>query len=281
MPTADLQTVLAKERELMNFYAPHYQTSYFINSYFYREDRRMFTDWIIKTLRRNGREPEKLSILEVGTATGDVLDLLATAGCLKLTGLDIAEEMLAVAHHRVPIARFIRGSVEHHDFGTERFDVVIATFTLHHMYNPRAFFDLVHRILAPDGWFFIKDYNADGWVNRPGTKPAIHMLVAPFRRLIKWKNRRILKQQPDLPLLFNPAHRLLRYRDILDAMPNQDAYVLQRHTRGVLLPLFNYALVEESAFDRMIYRVFDWMDRAAEPFGAGDLQMIAGHHKSA
>jgi hypothetical protein len=123
------------------------------------------------------------------------------------------------------------------------------------------------------------DYNARGWENAAWSKPLVHGLCALPRRLLKWKNRRLLSQQPDIAFACNPAHRLLSYEQILAAMPDPSRYRLRRHTRGALLPAFNYALFEESPVDRMLYRVLDWVDRVAEPFGAGNLQWIAGQRR--
>ena len=277
--TVDLSTVISKERELMNMYAPHYRSSYFINSYYYKMERQWFVDWIIRTLRDSGRDPSSTSILEVGTATGDVLDLLAASGFRRLTGLDIAEDMLTEARRHVPMARLIHDSIEHHNFGDDRFDVVIATFTLHHMHDPREFFNLLDRVLAPKGLFFIGDYNAAGWENILWSKWIINTLVSPVRALLKWKNRHVLSQQPNFPLLFNPVHRLLSYQDILNAMVNRDAYVVHQSTRGAILPALNYALVEESSLDRVLYNILDRVDRVAEWFDAGNIQNISGYLK--
>ena len=280
MRVLDLATVLAKERELMNWYAPYYERSILANSYFYQEERRLFIAWVLRLLSACGADPAALAILNAGCAAGDILELLAAAGCRRLTGLDIAEAMLREAQRRLPSARFVHGAIEHHDFGAERFDVVITTLTLHHMHDPRAFFLLVDRVLNSRGWLFVLDYNAAGWENARWTKPVIHTLAAPLRRLIKWKNRSVLSQQPDLPLLFNPAHRLLSYQDLLGAMPRPEGYTLHRRTRGVFLPAFTHALVRGSALDRFVYRSLEWIDRVAEPFAAGNLQWIAGQRQA-
>jgi SAM-dependent methyltransferase len=276
MSTPDLPTVLAAERGLMNEYAPYYHQSYFINSYFYREERNKFMEWVTKTLQADRPNATRASILNVGCATGDMLEWLAGRGFIRISGLDIAEDMLDIAEKRVPSARLIQGSIEHHPFGEEKFDAILAGFTLHHMHRPGAFFEMADQLLTPGGWFFILEYNAAGWENLPVGRKVVHALSIPLRRLIKWQNRHSLAKQPDLPLRFNPAHRLLSYREILASMPSKDRYALQHHTRGVFLPAFNYALVGKSALDQAVYRSLDLIDRVAEPFGAGNLQWIAG-----
>ncbi len=276
MPAADLATVLTIERDLMNDFALDYNVLQYFNSYFYAEERRRFIEWMLHLLRRSGHDPDGLSILEAGVSTGEALRLLAEAGCRRLTGLDIAQRMLDQARQRVPFGRFILGSVEEHDFGNERFDVIIAGFTLHHMHDPGAFFDLARRVLQPGGWFFVIDYNADGWENARWTKPFVHALAAPGRRLLKWKNRRALARQPKNRLQFNPAHRLLTFREIVAAISPAEFTIVRRRTRGLFLPAFNYALVQDSSIDHTVARILNTIDRIAEPFGAGNLQWIAG-----
>ena len=275
MQPADAAAI-AREREIMNFYAPHFRTFHLFNSLLYEQERKGLAHWILQMLRRAGADVTRLSFLEAGTSTGNVLEHFAAAGCRTLTGLDVAEEMVAEARKHVPAARFIHGAIETHDFGGETFDVVIASFTLHHMPEPRAFFEMVDRVLKPGGWVFVADYNGTGWGNAGWTRTVIELLVAPLRRLIKIKNRRWLKSQHDVPLLFNPAHRLLSHDDIRRAIPHPDAYQWSRSTQGLLTLAFNYALVPQSRLDRAIFRLFSVIDLVVKPFRAGGFQCLVG-----
>ena len=273
----DLGAVLDEERELMNFYAPHYRTSLMFNSYYYREERRHFADWMLGILADAGRDPPALSYLDVGCGTGELLELLAERGCFELTGIDLAEEMLRERNHRrVPGARLVHGSVEHHDFGSERFDVIASILMVHHLCDPGAFFRLVDRHLEVGGWFFVLEYNGAGWLHGRVVRRPINWLVAPMRRLVKIKNRVALASEPPVPARFNHAHRLLRFDDLLDTMPGRDAYRIARYTRGLFLPAFTNALVRESGVDATLYELIDAVDRVVGPFGAGYLQGVAG-----
>lgn len=270
----DLDAVLAEERELMNFYAPNYRAVQFFNSYYYQQERLFFVNWLLKTVRAAGRDPEGLAFLDVGSGTGEILELLASAGCANLTGVDIAENMIAESKRHVPVARHVHDSLEHHDWGEERFDVITACLTVHHMCDPAAFFRFADRHLSPGGWFFLMEYNRGGWGIESSLAKPIEWLMVPLRRVIKIKNRGPLSRRPALPSLFNHAHDLLRFRDILDAMPACDEYEIERYTRGVFAPPLTNALVAESRVDRAVHGMLCALDRIAEPFQAGYMQGV-------
>jgi SAM-dependent methyltransferase len=280
MPDADhdnLQSVLDEERDLMNFYAPHYRSSMLFNNYYYQQERRLFVDWILQTVRESGGDPEAMSYLDVGSATGEILQLLSASGCARLTGIDIAEQMLSESNHRpIPGVRLIHGAIEQHDFGDDRFDVITSCLTVHHMFDQAAFFRAVDRILVPGGWFFVLEYNGAGWGHLPWTGKPLEWLLVPLRRAIKIKNRAVLTRLPPIPPRFNHAHKLLSYRDILDAVPGPARYRVMRYTRGLVLPVFKNALIRGSVVDAALYRVTDILDNVVKPFGAGYIQGIAG-----
>ncbi len=279
MPPVDLPAVLEFERNLMNHYAPRYRTDLLFNSYFYRKERLWFATLLLKTLRDAGRDLADCKILEVGCGPADNLELLAKAGCRNLTGLDLAEGMVEESRRAMPQARFVQGTIEHHDFRGEKFDAVLAAFTLHHMFDPASFFHMVERVLAPGGWFFIGEYNAKAWSNVPWSKLLIDGGMAPLRRLIKLKNRHALAQGDRLTAMFNPAHRILGFEEILRAMPHPEHYTIQRATRGLLLPAFNYALIEDSALDRFAFRALERFDAVVTPRDAGHIQFIIGQKR--
>ncbi|NNE07302.1 MAG: class I SAM-dependent methyltransferase [Gemmatimonadetes bacterium] len=270
----DLDAVLAEERELMNFYAPNYRALQFFNSYYYQQERRCFVDWILKTVRAAGRDPAGLAFLDVGSGTGEILEPLAAAGCANLTGIDIAEKMITESKRHVPGARLVHDSLERHDWGEERFDVITACLTVHHMCEPAAFFRFADRHLSPGGWFFLMEYNRGGWGHESPLAKPIGWLMTPLRKAIKIKNRGPISRLPSAPPLFNHAHDILRFRDILDAMPERENYEIKRYTRGIFVPTLTNALVPDSRADRAVYRVLSVVDRIAEPFQAGYMQGV-------
>ncbi len=275
-----LKEVLEEERKIMNGFAATYDYNPAFSSYFYTHERKMFMNWVLQTLKDAGRDCSQLSVLETGMGTGKILSIMANAGCTQLTGIDIAQEMLSAAKINVPNATLIHDSIEEHDFGTQKFDVIIGAYTVHHLLDRSDFFRMVDRVLKPGGWVFLQEYEAHGWANAPWSRPFIEAIAAPFRCLLKWKNRHLLPKPDSYPPAdFNSAHQLMTYKEILQAIPAPQDYSIHRSTRGVFLPAFNYALSEKALLDRILHKSLDTLDLIAKPFGAGNLQWIAMHRK--
>jgi SAM-dependent methyltransferase len=70
------------------------------------------------------------SVLDVGTGTGIFAEAFAIAG-LEATGLDVNQELLAVARAQVPSARFQEGPAERLGFPDRFFDLVFFGLVLH------------------------------------------------------------------------------------------------------------------------------------------------------
>ena len=277
----ELQSVLAEERSLYNAYAPSYRTSALFGSYFYRQERRIFVDWLLARLGGAGHDVPSLSYLDVGCGTGDVLELLADAGCARLTGLDVAEATLSPRHHRSsPHVRLIHGSIEECDFGGETFDVIVCFLTLHHLLDPGAFFDLVDRQLAPGGSFAVFEYDPTSWWTKRGWKTLVHGLAMPLRLACRFKNRAALARLEEVPARFNPAHRLRAPVEIRAAMRNPEGYELETRARGVFIPSLKDVLVGDSALDRALYRGIDRIDGIAVHATGGFFHYLMGTRRA-
>jgi ubiquinone/menaquinone biosynthesis C-methylase UbiE len=108
-----------------------------------------------------GREP--LAILDVGTGTGVIALLLAELGH-QVTGVDIAEEMLAQARQKAAQmglkAEFRPGDVEALDFGEASFDAVINRHVVWTLPHPEQAMAGWKRVLRPGGQLVIMDSNS-------------------------------------------------------------------------------------------------------------------------
>jgi ubiquinone/menaquinone biosynthesis C-methylase UbiE len=275
--TADpgLAAALAEEREIMDLYAPEYRRWTLTGGLVYHVERADFVRWALQLLRDAGRDPAELRFLDVGCGTGELLEELAGSGCRRLSGLDLSEVMLAEARRHVPSASFVASALEEHSLAPGSADVVMAAFTVHHLVDPRTFFRVAERVLAPGGWIFVLDYNKDGASRSGWTRYAARAFVAPLRFLARWKNRREIAAQPELPIRFNRAHELLDL-DALAGMARAAGFAYHVETRGVLAPWFLHDLFESSRLDRLFLRILNRLDTSLFPRRARSYQRLAG-----
>jgi SAM-dependent methyltransferase len=116
--------------------------------------------------------PSAASLLELGCGTGAVAAGLAEG--MRITGIDLSAEMLKVASHNVPEARFAEGDITAFSLG-ERFDVVICVFdTINHLMRFDLWadlFDRAHEHLVEDG-LFVFDVNTIGRLRLLCRSPA-------------------------------------------------------------------------------------------------------------
>lgn len=264
----------------MDILAPLYAQMPQANSAAYRHERRLFVDWMTALLRRSGCDPAGMRFLDVGCGTGEILELLSECGARDLTGLDLAEGMLAETRRRLgDRARLVEGALEDPVLDAERFDAVVAAFTVHHLHDPSAFFSLADRVLAPGGWLFVLEFDAASRAYGRWLRPVLRGLTWPLRASVKHKNRERLGRLPDPPKLFNPAHRLLRADELAAAHRSREQYDCHRRGHGFLLPFFNYAFVEGSAVDGALVRTLEALDTLAAPLGGGVFQWLGARRR--
>jgi SAM-dependent methyltransferase len=102
-------------------------------------------------------------VLEVGCGPGWLTEMLLMLG-YRVTAVEPSGDLIAIAKHRVAHAsdhyrmptirdqvRFIEGSVEEHEFGSETFDAVIFYDVLHHVMDEELVFEKCARSLRPGG----------------------------------------------------------------------------------------------------------------------------------
>jgi SAM-dependent methyltransferase len=256
-PRPTLAAVLASEREIMDDFAADYRSMTLSNPYVLREERRWFVEWLLERIRASGRDRLTLSYLDVGCGTGEILELLAEAGCTRLTGIDLSPNMLTEARqHASGDSRLLRGLVEDHPFRDHSFDVVIASFTVHHMLETAPFFDMVNDILRDEGWYFTIDHDADSLMLRRRSHHRIGRVTKPLRYLVEHKqpNAGVLRRLPDRPDRFNPGHRLRSLAEMENTRSPDIDYRLQHDAHGALYAVFLRLFVEESSLDRKLLR---------------------------
>jgi ubiquinone/menaquinone biosynthesis C-methylase UbiE len=273
------ESVIAEERAIMNGYASMYRTSIESAGFVYQTERADFGRWMLERLESTGANPRDLRVLDLGCGTGESLEVLIEAGCRWAVGLDMAEQMLRETRLHVPEANCVQGRIEDVPFAANSFDVIVASFTLHHLFDPADLFGLIERCLRPGGCFFVLEYGdqvaayfpdqpARSWTNRAGSV---------LRTLFRWKNRRRLAGLHDAEIGFNSAHQPRSWREILDDIP-PGRFALTHRQRGALLPALKRVLVRESRVDQLLVNAVQRLDAGLAPRRGGYFQWINGIH---
>ena len=99
------------------------------------------------------------SALDLGCGTGEMLKLILQADHRKeLYGIDLSEEMLAIARSKLPDqVKLLLGDSESLPFPDSSFDVVYCNDSFHHYPAPQYVLREVHRVLKPCGTFLLGD----------------------------------------------------------------------------------------------------------------------------
>lgn len=110
------------------------------------------------------------SILDAGCATGGLLTALSEAGFTAVAGLDPSPRCAAACRERR--FRAYVGSIASAPPDMPKFDCVVLSHVLEHVYDISAFFAAVRRFLAPGGYLYIETPDATRYEN---------YLYAPFQ----------------------------------------------------------------------------------------------------
>ena len=120
------------------------------------------------TLSRIMRMSPAGHAVDIGCGPGHlVCELARQAPALRITGIDLSDEVLAQAQAYAGQAgygdrvAFEKGSAEAIPFPDGSLDLVVSTLSLHHWSRPSAVLDEVARVLRPGGAYVIFDLRRD------------------------------------------------------------------------------------------------------------------------
>lgn len=121
-----------------------------------------------------GKVMEKLNeqtystVLDIGCGTGTILSMIPSSNNMKLSGIDLSDEMIHIARERLnKNVELIVGDSEYLPWEENCFDVLLCTDSFHHYPNPQNVLKEMGRVLKDKGRLII----ADPWS------------MAPLRRL--------------------------------------------------------------------------------------------------
>lgn len=102
-----------------------------------------------------------MTVLDVGTGTGNLAQRFAGIGC-TVTGIDLSPSMLRIARKRVPSAAFLQVDLQDDwaAIAEQRFDIIVSAYVLHE-FTLESKIALIARLLQhhvrPDGRLLIAD----------------------------------------------------------------------------------------------------------------------------
>ncbi|CAD6492626.1 MAG: Ubiquinone biosynthesis O-methyltransferase [Candidatus Argoarchaeum ethanivorans] len=114
----------------------------------YRLARR--TDEVLKAIKGYKSDIDSLSLLDIGTADGLMLNKLCQELNIKMpVGLDFSAELLKTNPHHT--SHFVQADACELPFDDGVFDVVVATAVIEHVPEPEKMVTECHRVLRQDG----------------------------------------------------------------------------------------------------------------------------------
>jgi len=97
-------------------------------------------------------------LLDVATGPGYVAGRAAARGA-NVTGIDLSEQMIAIAGRRHPTIKFVKGDAENLQFPEASFDAVVANFCILHVGRPERVASSFARVLKPRGCAALTAWN--------------------------------------------------------------------------------------------------------------------------
>ena len=91
-----------------------------------------------------------IRVLDVGTGPGYAAERAAERGAVS-TGVDIADEVVALARRRHRRIRFVRGDAEDLPFAKGSFDALMCNFAINHLPRPERAIREFARVVVPGG----------------------------------------------------------------------------------------------------------------------------------
>ncbi len=151
------------------------------------DQARLVLDWVSDVHAREGRP---LDIIDVGCGGGWLCSRLSRFG--RITGTDLADEVIARAAERDPEIRYFAGDFMDLDLGTGNFDVVVTLEVLSHVADQPAFCRKLASLLRPGGTLIVANQNrwvlerndgimplGEGQIRKWTTRAELRALLSP------------------------------------------------------------------------------------------------------
>jgi SAM-dependent methyltransferase len=117
------------------------------------------TDRLVEPLLDAAGVAAGMGVLDVGTGPGYAAQRASQRGAVA-TGVDIADEVLALARRRHHGIRFVRADAEELPFAERTFDAVVGNFAINHLPRPERAIREFGRVVVPAGRIALSAWDA-------------------------------------------------------------------------------------------------------------------------
>lgn len=124
------------------------------------------------------------NVLDVACGTGDMVVELLKHGC-TVTGVDLSEDMMAIARQKAPAATFMLADAEHLPFPDGSFDAVTCAFGVRNFVHLEKGLGEMLRVLKPGGRMVILELATP---DSPLLRPFYNLYT---KHIIPWLGSRI------------------------------------------------------------------------------------------
>ncbi len=108
-------------------------------------------------------------LLDIGSGTGYLINMLKDKEMAEFYGLDLSEEMIKIAKSKnIENAQFILGSANKLPFDDDAFDIVTCIQSFHHYPYPNEAMREAYRVLKKGGLYILSDTGVGGiaaWID--------------------------------------------------------------------------------------------------------------------
>ena len=181
---------------------------------------RLMTLGLDRCWRKRALRGVQGKVLDVACGTGDMAVSLVERGC-TVTGIDLSEEMLAIARQKAPMVTFMIADAEHLPFPDASFDAVTCAFGVRNFVHLEQGLNEMLRVLKPGGQLVILELATP---DTPLVKPFYNLYT---RRIIPWLGSRIASNREAYTYL--PAS--------IERFPKGDAFL--EKIRNSQFPILN------------------------------------------
>lgn len=164
------------------------------------------------------------NVLDVACGTGDMVVELLKHGC-TVTGIDLSDEMLAIARQKATSAIFQLGNAEALPFPDASFDAVTCAFGVRNFVHLEQGLNEMLRVLKPGGQLVILELATP---DNPLVKPFYNLYT---RRIIPWLGSRIVGNREAYTYLPASIERFPKGDAFLEKIRNSQSPILNCRQR--------------------------------------------------